>query len=199
MPKQLFNEPELCLLRKWSDVLVIEESIKSVRKTYAELFNNVLEQIQEKHPELDRCETHLTKEGVNIGIGKDAWYVQQKPKFWISGLWLGGIRVENLTSDDEEMPYKMILLNAPKNAENLERAKEILPKAAKNILSELELTHLETCWGSGQASIFYPISESREKLFDMLLADGSQKFIDCMIAQFESMMEFVSAIDDLFL
>ncbi|MGO9111294.1 MAG: hypothetical protein ACLP9L_18870 [Thermoguttaceae bacterium] len=195
MPK--FSEPELCLLRKWEDARLLEEGMKTVRAKYKEMFETVLEDVQDKYPELDRTEIHLANDGYNVGIGKDAAW-PTKPNWWTSGFWLSGIRMENLTSEDEEAPCKVVLLNKPQGVEDLEWAKDRLCEAAERILTKDELPHLESDSSGGVASIFVPLGESRERLLELLLADEARGFVGCMVAHFESMMAFIPVLDEIY-
>jgi len=205
MPK--FSEPELCLLRKWEDARLLEEGMKAVRANYETMFETVLEDVQNKHPELDRTKIFLrhdrhnvrqTKSCFQYGIGKDAAW-PTRGGHSTSGFWLGGIRIENLTSEDEVAPYKMVRLNYPQGITDLKAAEGRLCVAAKQILTKDELHHLEHHSGRNEAYISVPLGESRGRLLELLLAgDEARGFVDCMVAHFESMMAFIPVLDEIY-
>ena len=68
-----FNQPDLYLLRHWSNARQLEDSMKAVREKYVALFEKVLDRVQDKHPDLDCREIHLDKDGLNVGLGKKTW------------------------------------------------------------------------------------------------------------------------------
>jgi hypothetical protein len=87
--------------------------MKAMRKKYAQLFEQVLERVQEEHEELDNQGIQLTNDaGLNVGLGKSTW-PSKWPK-WPSDLWLGYLRFEDLTTEDGAAPGGGIWLDPPK-------------------------------------------------------------------------------------
>lgn len=193
MPK--FNEPELYLLQEWSNARLFEESMESVREKYEEMFEKVVDQVQEKHPEMDARDIRLSNDGVNVGIGRSVW--RTKASYYISGFWLGEIRIDNLTSEEEKSPDKTVWVNHPDGNINMDLAKKRLLDAAQGTLTKEEFRRIDTDWGTGISGITYPILQSRAELFKLLLKD-ERDFASCMIAHFESMMRFAPILDDIF-
>jgi hypothetical protein len=163
--------------------------MEEVREKYEEILGKVLDRVQEKHDELDCLDIHAKNDGMNLGIGKTG--------YWTSGLWIGGIRIENLTSEDEDAPYAMVLVNYPKKSLDLEMAERNLRAAAKRILPKEDFRRLDSEASSGYADISYYLREPRHKLLGLLNGDGSA-FIDCMVAHFESMAKFIPVLDKIF-
>ena len=40
-----FNEPELCLLRQWTDARLLEDSLETIREKYVAVFERVLNEV----------------------------------------------------------------------------------------------------------------------------------------------------------
>jgi hypothetical protein len=164
-----------------------------VREEYKAILRRVLDRVREKHDTLDCDEIHA-KDGM-IGIGRTAWPTTKG--WWISGLWLGGIGIDNLTMEDEEAPYAMVRINHPKKAINLEVAERKLRAAAKNILTREDFRHLDSEVSSGEANISYYLREPRHKLLGLLNGDGNA-FVDLMVAHFETLTDFIAVLDRIF-
>jgi hypothetical protein len=199
MPKSWFNEPELYLLKKWTDAQLLEESMKAVRKKYAELFEKILEQVQESHEELDCPGIQPTGDGgLNLGLGKSTW-PSKWPK-WPSGLWLGPLRIEDLVAEDGETPGGSIWLYPPSEvALDISEAARKFQEAAPSILTkeELDRTDLEEP-EEGYAHVNYSFPQSRQEVLDLLLKDDATDFIQCMVGHFETLANFIPVIDDIF-
>jgi hypothetical protein len=96
-----FSDPELCLINQWADALLLESSMKTTRKKYETLFDEVLDRVQKKHPDLTELDAFIHR-GHGVGIGKSRW--RTNPKSYVSGFWIDANSLVNLVSDDEEMP-----------------------------------------------------------------------------------------------
>src|SRR5205807_159902 len=121
----------LFLLQRWSDIGLIKKSEKGVRRKYEAIWEKVISQVQAKHQELDSYEIWLVNDGVNIGLGRKCWESKpRKPKWFLSGFWIGEIRIEDLTSEDEDAADNTIWINHPQRAVDIEEAKARLSEAA---------------------------------------------------------------------
>jgi hypothetical protein len=194
MPR--FSEPELYLLEEWTNARLLEDAMKAIREKYAAIFEKVLDKVQEKHEELDSRETRLTNDGVNVGIGKKSW--RSKPTYFISGFWIGEVRIQDLTSEDEDAPDKTIWINHPEGAVDIEEARKKLRESAMSILSKEELRRADFDSGKGIAGVTYPIIQSRAELLELLIKDEARGFISCMVAHFESMTGFTAIVDEIY-
>ena len=190
-----FSEPDLFLLRRWTDARLLEDSMKSVRHKYEAILEKVLDKVREKHPEFDSRDVRIANDGVNVGIGRKSW--RSKPNYFISGFWIGEIRIDDLTSEDEDAPDKTIWINHPVDPVNIELATERLREAAAKILSTEERRDMDTGWGKGIAGITYPIQKSRAELRELLINDESRGFVSYMVAEFESMTKFMAVVDEI--
>ena len=189
-----FSEPDLFLLRHWADSRLLEDSMKSVREKYEAIWEKVIEEVQEKHKELNSYELRL-KDGVNFGVGKKSW--RSKPGYYISGFWIGECRIEDLTSEDEDAPDKTVWINHPDGAVDVEKAQRRLHDAAARFLSKDEQRDMVSNWGKGIAGITYPILKPRAELFDLLINDEARGFISFMVTEFESMIKFTAVMDEI--
>ncbi len=195
MSKQWLSGPQRCLLQKWTDARAVENTMEEVREEYKAILSTVLDRVQEKYGELDRLDIHAKNDNLNLGIGKTMW---SSARHWTSGLWIGGIRIENLTSEEGFAPYAMVLINRPKKAINLEMAERKLSAAAERILPKEEFRRLDSSASSTQAYISYYLREPRHKLLGLLLKGDGSGYVDYMAAQFESMAKFIPVFDRIF-
>jgi hypothetical protein len=156
----------------------------------------VLDIFQHQHAVLDSRDIRPTNDGVNIGIGKKSW--RTKSHYYISGFWIGEIRIEDLTSEEEHSPDRTVWGNHPDVTIDLDAAKKKLRDAAESILSKEELRRADLDWGKGIAGITYPIMQPRAELFELLIKDDSRGFVACMVAHLESMAKFTPILDEIF-
>ncbi len=193
-----FNEAEISLLRQWSDARLIENSMESVREKHTATLEKVLDVLQSKHEELNARQNLVSKGDGRLGIGKKSWTT--KPNYFISGFWLGDILLDNLTSDDDDPPHKFVWVNHPEGDLDLEEAQTALCEAAKRILPKEDLRQMNSDqgqWTKGIAGISCPLVQSRAEFIELLIKDESRGFIACMVAHFQSMVGFASALDEI--
>jgi hypothetical protein len=196
MKMPMFSEPQLCLLSKWTDARLLEDSMIEVREKYTSIIERALDAVQKRHSELDSRELHLKNDGVNAGLGKKSWLT--KSNWFISGFWLGEIRLDDLTSDDEDAPDKTVWVNHPDCEIDIDDAEKTLRAAAASILTKNELSEMESNWGKGIAGITYPIRTPRRELFHLLIKDDARAFVSLLVDEFESMTKFTSIIDEIY-
>jgi hypothetical protein len=201
MEKQMFNEPEMYILEKWADAKLLEESMESMRNKYREVFDKVLERVQEQHKELDCSAMHFAAgdDGINVAVGKSTWPCRY-PK-WPSGLWLSRVRLDDVASEPEYPPGACIWIRPPvQSGLDLKKAANKLREAARQVLPKGALKDFEVDEGKSDASIWYPLlPESRQELLAMVKKeDGSAEFIDCMVTHFELLAKFIPVIDEIF-
>jgi hypothetical protein len=184
MPR--FNEPDKFLLEKWTDARLLEDAVDEVRKKYEQVLESVVTEFQTTHRELDCSKIGLTHG--SFGLGREKW---PKRNGWPTGFYIEEIRLDNLTSPDMEPPWKTVwVLHAnPKEAES--RLRKVADKVLK-----AEAPKWEFQIDSKAAMLFCEL-EPRKELFDLLLKDESKGFVERMLAHFESMVGFVSVIDEL--
>jgi hypothetical protein len=172
--------------------------MEAVREKHASNFEKVLDEVQRKHPELNARLSLVPKGDGRLGIGKKSW-----PTYYLSGFWLGDILLDNLTSDDEDPPYKFIWVNHPNGGVDLEDAHKQLCDAAKVICSKEELHWLnsdQSQWGrgTGTAGISWRLGQSRAEFLELLLTDDGRGLVDSMVGHFESMVKFGSVLDGIY-
>jgi hypothetical protein len=189
MPK--FNEPDLCLLEKWTDARLLEDTMEAVRNKYKGIFDQVLEEVTKTHHELDYSKTRFSVGYSGIAIGKAAW--PKNPNGWPSGFYIEKLQLENLASPDSELPckYIWILHHDPKEVEGR------LRKEAERVLTKDEFRGTECDSDNKGAWLLLSLEQSRTELFDLLIKNEARGFIDCMVAHFERMVKFTSVVDEI--
>jgi hypothetical protein len=191
--KNRFSDPELFLLKNWSDAQLLEQSMGKIREEYETVFGEVLDAVQERHKELD-SRAELDRWGV--GIGKHTW-PSIYPR-WPTGLYFDNIALENLMLEDEKVPEAYIWLEPlPELQVDMQRAELKLRVGAEKILSGREFEV-----GSGKngknVCLEYRLPESRSKLLESLLKDKGEEFIELMVEHFEALAGFIPVRDDIF-
>ena len=171
--------------------------MNAVRQKYGMILDNVLNEVEQKHEELANRGKQLRHHLYNVGIGKRAW-----PSYspaWPSGLWIGHVRLEEEAADEDDSPPVGIVYVGVPNDVKLDM-KEVAGRLlqAANTLRQEEFRGAKKWSAKREANLSYPLSESREKLRDLLVKDEARGFIDCMVAHFESLTEFIPVIDEIF-
>jgi hypothetical protein len=192
MPK--FSEAEVFLLQNWANARVLESSMEAIRAKYKGLVDEALEVVTKNHRELD-CSKRLLNATFGIFcVGKAKW---PKARYdWPSGFYLEDLRLENLTSPEENRPYKNVWVYDC-DQDGVEKR---LRKAAEGIVGEEESRRWEfesvakVGWaGAG----LWTWLEPREDLLKLLLQNESRGFTDSLVAHFEQMAKFTSAVDEI--
>ena len=196
MTKNRFNESEEFLIRRWSEVRLLEESAATIRAKFKRIEEQVCEAVQEDHAELDRIGVHPTLYGGHIGIGKKQW--PSKWDKWPSGLWVGDISLENLCSEEKDAPHAAIWIKPPKRIRfDYADTKARLLAEAKKVFSRDQRGRLLDD-NNGYTCFYYHLPESRQELLGMLLKDEARPFIECLTAHFEELAKFIPIIDGVF-
>jgi hypothetical protein len=152
--------------------------------------------VRKKHKELDRLEIHAQRKDLTLGIGRMLWASHKKHT--TSGLWIGGIRIENLTSEDKYAPRAMVRINYPTQSIDMPMSERTLRAAAEDILATEDFSQLDSEVNLKNAEISYPLREPRDKRLDFLLKGDEIAFIDCLAAHFEAMVGFIPVLDEIF-
>jgi hypothetical protein len=197
MPKALLNEAERYLLENWGNARLLEESMDKVRSKYKEVIDRVIEEVTDAHRELDASKAYPTQfwgEGY-IGFGKKSW--PSRDSDWPSGLWVWGIRLEILVSDDWDPPSAYLSFSPKVKAKfDFESARRMLLAAAKDILKPEELA-ITTTEVEGSQLIYLP-APSKSDLLNGLLDGNGEAYVSTMVSQFDSMARFVPVLDKVF-
>jgi len=197
MPKQVFNGPELYLLKNWSNAHLLEESMEAVRNKYGEIFGSVLDAVEKEHPELKSRSIQVASYGGIAGIGRETWPSMYSA--WPSGLWIGNTCLEGLVSEDSEAPDASVWIKPPKDGGvDLQRAVHKLDQAAGKILGRKGAKRVSSKATRSEAYLWYPLPEKRQDLLQMLVTDGAQRFIDCMFGHFDVLARFIPVMDEIF-
>jgi hypothetical protein len=202
MTKQFFNDPEAYVLQNWKDASLLEETMNEVRNKYEQIFDKVLDKVQNVHSELEYPAKHFDINGdysIHVGIGKKSWPFVSKG--WPSGLWFGNILLEHLMGDEDyDQPCKVIWINPPKELGiNLNNAIKEIQKAADNILDKEDMKATKVhFYGKTQGWISYPMRDSRQSLLELLLKDNAEGFIDKMVEYYEELTQFIPVMNKLF-
>ncbi len=59
MSKALFNEPEMCLVKNWSDAVEVSRSLQEMCEKYVRVLANALTQLRRCHTALDWQKTDV--------------------------------------------------------------------------------------------------------------------------------------------
>jgi len=199
MPKELLNEAERFLLSKWDEARMLEESMAEVRSKYKEVFQRIIDAVTETHPELNASAAHVTQFWHTgcIGFGRKSWPAGDEN--WHPGIWIWNLRLEMLSSEEEEQPIAEIWVSAKsakKCALDIPAAKAQLFDAAKSLLSPEELAGTET--GDANDELLYFASPSKHELLGLLADGDGEKFVERFVTLFDLMARLVPALDKLF-
>ena len=166
---------------------------------YQEIGQRIVAAVTAAHPELDFPVVFLKQywETGYIGFGKRSW--PDGGGNAPSGLYVHNLRLELLTSDEEEPPIAYIWM--PKSA-------KVDPALARTILQGIAETELapdeyraldfDDIDDRGETCIYFP-APSREELLSALLEGDGQRFVDLIVNRFEGMARFIPALDKLLL
>ena len=192
MTKPKFNSPELYLLKNWANARLLEDSVEKVREKYKDLFSEVLDRVNGKHKELNCRGMRLDDDGgyVNVGLGRETWPASDHR--WPSGLWIGGVALDDLASEEGEAPYAAVWISPPKGG------KLDLKGATRTIEAEAKRLKLEVCRCEDDDGIEWTLPESRQELLALLEKEDSRGFIECMVAHFELLTRFTDVLNQVF-
>ena len=198
MTNPRFDEPELYLLKNWSNAHLLEESMHKVREKYDQIFNEVLTKVQENYRELDLSgPLHAKDEEGYVGIGKKTWPSMYGS--WPSALRLENIRLEHLVSEDHEAPAAGVVVWPPKEVNvNFEEAKRKLSEVAEQGFGKKEFAWLPAENTKRWAWIGYSLPEPRQELLELLLRDEARGFIGRMVEHFDTLAKFIPVVDEIF-
>jgi hypothetical protein len=194
MTQPKFNDPDLYLLKNWTNARLLEDSMDKVREKYADLFSDVLDRVIAKHKNLDCRGMRLNDHGgyVNVGLGRECW--PQADHKWPSGLWIAGVTLEDLASQEGEAPSAAIWINPPKGSTlDLQKATRRIEAEAKELLKvEIHKSDDE------EDGIEWELPESRQELLGLLQNGEVQCFADRMVGHFELMARFIPLLNQVF-
>jgi hypothetical protein len=195
MTKELLNDAERYLLKNWADARLLEESMEDVRTKYKQLCQQVIDAVGATHPELDANVVYLTQSWTDgqIGFGRKSWPGGETRE--PAGLWLIGLRIEELSAEDSEPPYAAIWV-PKKTGVDLDAARVAVKEAAEKLLTSEERT-TTVSERSGETLLWWPTSSKRELLDAVSDGDG-QKFVDLLVSDFKMLARFVPVLDRVF-
>jgi hypothetical protein len=205
MAKSLFNEAEAYLLDNWVDARQLERSLQRMGKKYREVLGTVLNEVSNRHPELDCRGMDLEMDEdddeacdcLNLGIGRKAW-PSMNPRTYPTGLWVSGITLGELITRGATAASACVWINPPEDSKlDLQESLRVLQEEAKRAVPEIEI-HADVNKSEGSVSIDYPIPEPRKRLLELLLEKESLGFIQCMVAHFDTLAKFIPVIDKMF-
>ena len=187
-----FNEPELVLLRQWTDARLLEDSMAAVRNKYKGIWEHVIEEARKNHRELDSFKMKIGSDYGGAGIGKTLW---PKSNGWPSGFYIERVRLDNLASPEEESPCKYLWLFQP--SIDPEEVVTKLLKTAEEFLSKEELKRAEPGHRENEASLRFPLEQSQKELLELLTRNEASGFIECMVDHFDWMAKFAGVLDEM--
>jgi hypothetical protein len=192
-----FSDPELYLLKNWTNATSLERSMEAVRLKYTETLDAALDRIQRQHEVLVRRAIHLTdKSDPSVGIGGESW--PRMYSTWPSGFWLGCIGLNNLMSMEEEAPYACVWLSQSRSGTvDLKAASRQLRDVAQEKLPQEQFKGLGRTVKKDEADIWYPLTEPRDKLLGMILNNQSHELVDFIVSQFETLTKFTSVMNEI--
>src|SRR6516162_5213089 len=190
MAKNLLNEAEQYLLKHWEEAALLEESMKSVRAKYEDICQRVVEAVTEQHAELDAsviCLAQAWSSG-DIALGRTSW--PMKDKKYPTGLWLYGLRLENLAAEDSEDPSGGIWI-AKKEITGFDfaAARAEMMAAAQTMLSPEELQRVSPA--DTFDNLLWFDAPSKKEILDALTDGDGQRFVELLVSQFDFMARFI--------
>jgi hypothetical protein len=197
MAKQLLNEAERFLLTKWNDAYLLEEAMEEVRKKYKGLFEEILDAVGESHPELDARRYFVTQFWTDgcLGFGRSSWPAGDSN--WPSGLWMNGLRLEELASEETDPPNATIWLSTKaKIALDSDKARRVLDQQAKRLLTREELKGVFSAEEKG--ILLWLPAPSKRQLLDALADGDGEAFVNLFVSQFDMMAKFIPVLDKVF-
>ncbi len=193
----MFNEPEVVLIRRWADVRLLEDGVKSIRGKYAEIFEEVLQTVQKKRRDLNSPSSKNLRRYGSVGIAKKAWLSETNSRH--SAMWIYNIGIENLIEQDQEAPQMSVQIYDPDVdlQEATNRLREYAEGlVAKKSISEDEFHRIGFDCDKSEAYLWSPLKESRDELLELLLKDEARGFIDHMVQHFEWLAMFAPVVDE---
>ncbi len=200
MTKQLLNEAELLLLRKWDEARLLEQSMERVREKYAALFEKVAEAVTAGHPELDAHKIYPTQFWATgaIGFGRKTW--PEGESYNLPGLWMDNLRLEVLAAEDHPPPIAGIWLSPKalkKTSLTMAKMRQEITKEAPSLLAQDEYErHIRPGADAKYALNF--AAPTKKEILGMIAAGEGEKFVDTIVDQFDLMARFVPVLDRLF-
>lgn len=181
-----FNEPELCLLKDWTDARLLEDSMKEVRNKYDGILEEVIEKVQRNHNDLDCLKRWFLRSGYRaVAIGKSNW--PKSPEGWPSGFGIDHMGLDSMVLESDTHPSEYLFINGLQQRE----VEEKLGAAVRKTLG----TNWEPCPEKNGGG-FYCRLESRQALLDLLIKDEARGFIACMVGHFKQMAQLMSDVDE---
>jgi hypothetical protein len=199
MPTNAFNEAEAYLLQNWQQACQVETSMKEIRAKYTAICDKIIETFKDLHGELDWSENNVKSLGA-ISIGCEKWKTDDN----YASIGIECIKLENLLDNKAEHPFIGIYLGSPKkpamNAEQIcylcSKARTILTIDQLNQCGEEEPCNDYSDCGY-EYQIWYYLPDGQE-LLNMLLDGDGQRFVDCLVEQFEVFAKFIPVLDEIF-
>lgn len=198
MAKELLNEAERFLLNNWDEARLLEESMETVRAKYKEVFQRIIKEVTEAHPELDTHVVYPTQfwGTGSVGFGRKSWAGDAD---WPTGFWISNLRLEKLASEESEQPAVTIYIS-PKSARKFNvdmiATKEHLFAIARELLSPEELEG--TGKGDSNDVLLRLPPPSKKELLELLADGDGEKFVARFVKLVDMLARFVPAMDKLF-
>jgi len=194
MGEALFNEAEALLLGRWQTARELELTMGKMRESYTALCKRVLEAVQAKHSDLDASRLWVTQfwgDGY-MCMAKKSWVTKDTTGFWIDNLLL-----EYLTDVGQPPPTASVWFDRKSFApEELTIMKNTVRSSARGILraDEAKLWSLADSDDVGMA-VHFIVPEKKTELTAMLAEGDGHRFVDCMVAHFDSLVRFTPSVD----
>lgn len=190
MAKERFNEAQRWLIQNWAKAHLLEDAMDTVRKRYAEICTDVVDAVQDKHPELDWSHVYVSRETGKggIGIGRKAWPCYYN---WRVGFYVEGLRLELLASEAGDRPNASIWPGSTAiRGLDPRRVDSAIHAAKPRLLAKHELRR---CGKDEQ--FWYYVPDAPKQLIDMLMDGDGRRFVDCIAAHFDLLARFTPVLD----
>jgi hypothetical protein len=194
MAKNLMNEAELYVIKHWEDAQLLEESMEDVRAKYKEVCQRVVDAVAELHPELDASVICLAQSRTSgeIALGRTSWPMQEKK--YPTGLWLYGLRLENLAAEYSEDPIGGIWIAKKEiTGFDLAAARAAMIAAAQTILNPEEIKSISPA--DTYDNLLWFDAPSKKEILNALTDGDGQRLVELLVSQFDFMARFIPALD----
>jgi hypothetical protein len=191
------NEAEGYLLRNWKQARLVKDSMEKILTRYHSLCGNVLDTLQERHKGLDYRESFSRKgNGTELAVGRERWKTNGNYAY----IGVDYVDLDSLLDfENPERPFIGIWTGEPKKPAMSTEQVSHLCAAARGILTDEQLSECDSGGDFDEYcyQVWYSLPD-RAQLLKMLLEEGGQRFVECLVDNFEVFAKCIPVLDEIF-